>query len=106
MTTRTPARSVPAKAAGRVARTKGVSLLPAEYADASTVEELTGVGFSEVYHRFFAPQMRAAAQMLREVQDAGVELDRAVLRDTWDVHMSTEELTSVYTAESVLTLGD
>lgn len=94
------------RATGRVARTKGVSLLPAEHADAATVEELTGVGFSEVYHRFFAPQMKAAAAMLREARDAGMELDRAQLRDAWDVRMSSDELVALYVADSVLVLGD
>ena len=93
-------------AKGRVARTKGVSLLPAEYEDAATVEQLTGVGFSEVYRRYFAPQMRAAADLLREAQEAGMELDRGVLRDTWDVHMTSDELASAYTSESELLLGD
>jgi len=91
---------------GRVARTKGVSLLPAEYEDASTVEQLTGVGFSELYRRYFAPQMKAAAHLLREAQDAGMDLDRGVLRDTWHVHMTSDQLTSIYTRESELVLGD
>ena len=87
MGVKTPTKPVEDKplegtAKGRVARTKGVSLLPAEYEDASTVEQLTGVGFSEVYRRIFAPQMRAAADLLREAQEAGMELERGVLRDT------------------------
>lgn len=94
------------KPAGRVARTKGVSLLPSEFDDAATVEELTGVGFSEVYRRFFAPQMKAAADLLREAQEAGMELDRAQLRDTWEIHMTAEAIAAVYTAESELVLGD
>ena len=106
MGVKTSTKPVEGTAKGRVARTKGVSLLPAEYEDASTVEELTGVGFSEVYRRYFAPQMRAAADLLRGAQDAGMELDRGVLRDTWDVHMTSDELASVYTSESELLLGD
>ena len=50
--------------------------------------------------------MRAAADLLREAQDAGMELDRGVLRETWDVHMTGDELASVYTSESELLLGD
>lgn len=91
---------------GRTARTKGVSLLPQEYKDAGTVESLTGMGLSEVYRRVFAPQMHAAAQMLHEVQEAGVELNRAVLRDVWDIHMTADELTAVYSTESGVVLGD
>ena len=91
---------------GRVARTKGVSLLPAEYEDVATVEELTGVGFSEVYRRYFATQMKAAADLLRTAHTAGLALDRHVLRDTWDIHMSREDLISLYTSESELSLGD
>lgn len=44
--------------------------------------------------------------MLREVQEAGVELDRALLRDKWEVRMTPEALASVYTSHSELTLGD
>lgn len=94
------------KPAGRVARTKGVSLLPSEFADAATVEELTGVGFSEAYRRFFAPQMKAAADLLRAAREAGMELDRAQLRDTWDIHMSADSIAAIYMAESELLLGD
>ena len=91
---------------GRTARTKGVSLLPSEYADVATVEELTGVGFSEVYRRYFATQMKAAADLLRTAHTAGIALNRQNLRDTWDVHMSREDLISLYTSESELSLGD
>ena len=101
-----PARPEAGKTTGRVARTKGVSMLPEEFEDASTVEELTGVGFSEVYRRFFAPQMKAAAEILRETQEAGVTLDRASLRDVWHLRMTREELAAIYTAESTLVLGD
>lgn len=101
-----PARPAADKTTGRVARTKGVSLLPEEFEDASTVEELTGVGFSEMYRRFFAPQIKAAADMLREAREAGVELDRAALRDLWHVRMTRDELAAIYTAESTLVLGD
>jgi len=91
---------------GRTAQTKGVSMLPEELADARAVEALTGVGFSEVYHRHFAPQMRAAAQLLQDAQDAGVELNRAVLKDRFELGMSESELVSLYTATSDLILGD
>jgi hypothetical protein len=106
MATKTPSRTVEEKSKGRVARTKGVSLFPEEFDDASTIEELTGVGFSEVYRRFFAPQMKAAAEMLRDAQEAGLELDRVTLRDVWHVRMSPAELASVYSANSSLVLGD
>ena len=105
MVTKPPASPAQPRA-GRVARTKGVSLLPAEYDDAVAVEEMTGVGFSEIYRRCFAPQLAAAAVLLREARDSGVELDRAALRDTWDVRMTAAELASVYSAESELVLGD
>ncbi len=52
-----------------------------------------------------APQMRAAADMLREAQDAGMGLDRRSLSSVWQVHMSADELASVYTAESRLELS-
>lgn len=91
---------------GRVARTKGISLLPDEYGDAATVEEITGVGFSEIYRRCFAPQMRAAAAVLLEAREAGVELNRAALRDVWDVSITGDQLKSLYTAQSELRIGD
>jgi hypothetical protein len=92
--------------AGRVARTKGVSMLPHEIEDAGTVEELAGIGFSELYRRHLAPQVHVAAQMLRELHDAGMELDRARLRDGWDLTMTSEQLASVYTEPSELALGE
>ncbi len=95
-----------AVARGRTARTKGVSMLPKEVADARVVEALTGVGFSEVYHRHFAPQMRAAAQLLQDARNSGVELNRSLLRDHWDLDMSESEMTSLYAASSELILGD
>ncbi len=91
---------------GRTARTKGVSLLPSEYADVATVEELTGVGFSEVYRRYFATQMKSAADLLRTAHTAGIALDRQNLRDTWDLEMSREDLISLYTSDSELSSGD
>jgi hypothetical protein len=91
---------------GRIARTKGVSLLPGEYSDVATVEELTGVGFSEVYRKYFASQMKAAADLLRNAQTAGIALDRTTLRDTWDIHMTPEDIRSLYASESELSLGD
>ncbi len=93
-------------AKGRTAQTKGVSMLPDEIADARLVESLTGLGFSEVYHRHFAPQMRAAAQILQEVQESGVELNRSLLKDHWDLDMSQSKLTCLYAAKSELTVGD
>ncbi len=101
------AKAAPTKAPakGRTARTKGVSMLPDELEDAATVEELTGVGFTEVYRRHFAPQMKAAAELLLEVREAGVELNRAVLRDTWDIHMGAGEVAAIYTAPSEMTRG-
>lgn len=91
---------------GRVARTKGVSLLPQEYADAATVEDLTGLGFSEVYRRFFAPQMRAAAELLRAAEESGMALDRRLLFDHWSPGMSAQELATIYTTPSQLVRGD
>jgi len=95
-----------ARATGRTARTKGVSMLPTELDDVSTVEELTGVGFSEVYHRHFAPQMKAAAELLREASESGMELNRGLLRDVWHVDLTQAQLRSIYTAESEVLLGD
>ncbi len=97
---------MPATRTGRQAKTEGVSLHPDELRDAATVEELAGVGFSEVYHRHFAPQMRAAAQMLRQARADGVELDRALVAEVWTIHMSAEELQSLYTRQSTLVLGE
>ncbi len=92
--------------AGRRAQTKGVSMHPHELEDVRAIEELTGVGFSEMYHRHLAPQVHAAAQLLVEVRDAGMELDRARLRTEWDVTSSPADLASLYTEESELTLGE
>ncbi|MGI9015708.1 MAG: hypothetical protein ACR2HR_01145 [Euzebya sp.] len=91
--------------AGRVAKTRGVSLQPAEREDLKTVEELTGAGFSEVYRRHFAPQVHAAAQLLLEMQQAGVELDRTKLRTEWDLTRPSD-LGGLYAAESELSFGD
>ncbi|MDQ1250843.1 MAG: hypothetical protein QG597_5223 [Actinomycetota bacterium] len=65
-------------------------------------EAVTGVGLSEMYHRFFALQVRAAAELLAEAQSADMELDRARLLDAWDVHVTPQRLTSFYAAESEL----
>jgi hypothetical protein len=97
--------TVPATA-GRRAQTKGVSMHPNELEDVRTIEELTGVGFSEMYHRHLAPQVHAAAQLLVEARDDGVELDRARLRTEWDLSTSAEELVALYGEESELTLGE
>lgn len=100
--TRTPERH----SKGRTARTKGVSMQPDELADVVTVEELTGVGLSELYHRHFAPQLKAAAELLRDADEAGIELNRAVLRERWDLQMAPRDLSVLYTAESELTAGE
>lgn len=52
-----------------------------------------------------APQMRAAADMLREAQDADMALDRRSLTDVRHVHVLADELTAVFNAESHLELG-
>lgn len=91
---------------GRTAQTKGVSMLPDELSDARAVEALTGLGFSEVYHRHFAPQMRAAAQLLREVQESGMTLDRSQVRDIWVLDLPAQDLAAVYSAASELADGD
>jgi hypothetical protein len=41
-----------------------------------------------------APHQRAAADLLRAAQDAGMALDRRSLTDLWHVHMSADELTA------------
>jgi hypothetical protein len=81
-------------------------MLPDELSDARAVEALTGLGFSEVYHRHFAPQMRAAAQLLREVQESGMTLDRSQLRDIWVLDLPAQDLAAVYSATSELAVGD
>ncbi len=91
---------------GRTAQTKGVSMLPEELADVRTVEELTGLGFSEVYRRHFAPHMHAAAALLQQLREDGVEIDRRRLRDRWDVAITPDRLAEIYAAPSELTLGD
>ncbi|MCZ3385767.1 MAG: hypothetical protein LH630_02065 [Actinomycetia bacterium] len=106
MPTRTAAPADEGRTKGRTARTKGVSMQPDELADVVTVEKLTGVGLSELYHRHFAPQLKAAADLLRDADEAGVELNRAVLRERWDLNMAPRDLTVLYTAESELALGE
>jgi len=91
---------------GRRAQTKGVSMHPHELEDVRTIEHLTGVGFSEMYHRHLAPQVSAAAQLLVEARDAGMELDRARLRSEWDLTATAQDIASLYAKESELTLGD
>jgi hypothetical protein len=49
-----------------------------------------------------APHQRGAADLLRAAQDAGMALDRRSLTDVWQVHMSADELTAVFTADSQL----
>lgn len=107
MTAHTAARAAGhERATGRTARTKGVSMQPDELADVVAVEELTGVGFSEVYRRYFAPQMKAAADLLRETQAAGVEINRSRIRDVWYPQIGADEMRSVYAASSELMLGE
>lgn len=92
-------------ATGRRAQTKGVSMTPDELHDAKEFEELTGVGFSELYHRHLAPQVHAALALLRDARAAGMELDRARLRDRWDLQADPAQLTALYAEESGLELG-
>lgn len=94
------------KTGGRTAQTKGVSLSPAELDDVKTVEDLGGVGLSEVYHRHFAPQMRAAALLLEAAREAGVELNRRLIVDGWDVSIDAKDLVALYAAPSSLELGE
>ena len=81
-------------------------MLPDEMEAASTIEEIVGIGFSELIHRHFAPQLKAAADMLTQARDSGVEVDRGVLRDVWHVAMTRDELVDLYARDSVLTVGD
>ena len=75
-------------------------------AGGATIEEIAGIGFSELIHRHFAPQLKAAADMLTQARDSGVEVDRGVLRDVWHVAMTRDELVDLYARDSVLTVGD
>jgi hypothetical protein len=94
------------KGTGRTAQTKGVSLSQGELDDVRTVEDLGGMGLSEVYHRHFAPQMHAAAQLLLAASEAGVELNRRLIVDAWDVTVSADERAAVYAAPSSLVMGE
>lgn len=91
---------------GRRAQTKGVSMHPHELEDVRTIEDLTGVGFSEMYHRHLAPRVSAAAQLLVEARDAGMELDRSRLESEWDLAATAEDIASLSVEESELTLGE
>ncbi len=91
---------------GRRARTKGVSMHPHELDAVRTIEDLTGVGFSEMYHRHLAPRVNAAAQLLLEARDAGMELDRSRLESEWDLAATAEDIASLSAEESELTLGE
>ena len=82
-----------------------ISMSPDDFRDVSAVEEMTGSNFSEIYRHFFAPRMRALAETLREVQGAGLELDRRSFDDVWLVQMTSDELASIYSAESTLQSG-
>ena len=91
---------------GRRAQTKGVSMHPNELEDVRTIEDLTGVGFSEMYHRHLAPQVSAAAQLLVEARDAGMKLDRSRLKSEWDLTATAQDIASLYAEDSELTLGE
>jgi hypothetical protein len=90
---------------GRIARTKGLSMLPSELADVQALEELTGMGLSEIFHRQFAPQLHAAVMVLRDAKKSGLELDRARLRFEWVLSMSPIQIRAIYTRTSELVLG-
>jgi len=79
---------------------------PHELDDVRTIEELTGVGFSQLYHRHLAPQVHAAAQLLLDARDAGLQLDRTRLLTEWDLTTSPSELFALYGEESELSLGE
>ena len=79
---------------------------PHELDDVRTIEDLAGVGFSEVYHRHLAPQVHAAAQLLVEARDADVELDRTRLRTEWSLTATAEDIAALYAEASELTLGE
>ncbi len=99
-------RRVRKSSTGRTAKTKGVSLNPTELDDVKTIEDLGGVGLSEVYHRHFAPQMHAAAQLLLAAQEAGVQLNRRLILDGWDVTATSDELAAIYEESSTLVMGE
>lgn len=80
-------------------------MTPDELHDAKELEQLTAVGFSELYHRHLAPQVHAALALLRDARAAGMELDRARLRDRWDLHVGPAQLAALYAEESGLELG-
>jgi predicted dehydrogenase len=84
----------------------GVSMTPDELKDMRELEQLTGVGFSELYHRHLAPRVHTALALLRDARAAGMELDRARLRDHWDLHADPAQLAALYAEKSELALGD
>lgn len=45
------------------------------------------------------------AEMLEEAREAGVELDRHLIEDAWDVSISPTDLAAIYTAPSSLESG-
>jgi NOL1/NOP2/fmu family ribosome biogenesis protein len=90
---------------GRIARTKGLSMLPSELEEAQELEELTGMGLSEIFHRQFAPQLHAAVLVLRDAKESGMELNRARLRTEWVLGMSPIQIRDIYTRTSELVLG-
>ena len=74
--------------------------------DIAAVETLTGVRFSEMYHRFFAPQLAHAATLLREAHAAGMELDRVKLSDVAAQRTGRSDLLLMYTELSKLHYGE
>ena len=74
--------------------------------DVRTIEELGGEGFSPFTHHDSAARVHAAAQLLIDARDGGLQLDRAKLRTDWDLTTSASELSSLYGEESTLELGD
>ena len=90
-----PVAAEPAPA--RMVRAKRVFLWSDEYDDIATVEELTGMDFSDLYHRFIAPQIRAAAALLREADNSGTSMRQEDLTDTWNRNL---DWLSTYTPKS------
>lgn len=81
-------------------------MLPTELDAAQIVEELTGVGLSELFHLHLSPRIQAAASLLREMEDAGMTVDRHRLADLWETSLTPSQWRAVYAAESELVLGD
>jgi len=78
----TPTKSRPTSgAAGRQARTRGVSLHPDEQALVERFEELTGLGFTEQVRQLMLAKLPAAVWALEEMATAGMEPGRRPLVD-------------------------